>query len=105
MATSSENPVISFRDAGFALLSVVSVASILLVQFASLVVFDTTGLDQYIPSAVLYFLVPAVVVTAIPAIVAARLYNRQRSRVITAVVFLAAILASALMWSGFFVIG
>lgn len=105
MATFSEKPAISFKDAGFGLLCVVSVAAILLVQFVSLVVFDTTGLDQYIPGAVLYSLVPAVVVTAIPAIVAARRYDRRRSRVITAVVFLAAILASVLTWSGFFVIG
>jgi len=105
MATSSKTLDMGMRDVGFSLLCVVSVAATLVVQFVSLIVFDTTGIDQYVPGAVLYSLVPAVVVTAIPAIVAARRYDRRRSQVITAVVFIAAIVASALMWSGFFVIG
>lgn len=104
MATSSEKSAISFRDVGFGLLCVVSVAAILLAQFISLVVFDTTGLDQYVPGAVIYSVVPAVVVTAVPAIVAALRYDRQRALVITAGVFIAAIVASFLT-TGFFVIG
>ncbi|GAA0727552.1 hypothetical protein J2744_002637 [Halorubrum trapanicum] len=105
MAMSSKTLNVGLRDVGFSLLCIVSVAAILPVQFVSLIVFDTIGLDQFIPSTVIYTVVPAVVVTAIPAIVAARQYNRRGSQVITAVVFIAAILASILVWSGFFVIG
>lgn len=105
MAKPSKTLDMGLRDVGFSLLCIVSVAAILPVQFVSLVVFDTMGLDQFISSAVIYTVVPAVLVTPIPALLAARRYNRRRSRVITAVVFIAAILASALMWSGFFVIG
>lgn len=104
METTSENPAIRSRDAGFGLLCIVSVAAILLGQFVSLVVFDTTGLDQYVPSVVIYSVVPAVLMTAIPAIVAVRQYDRQRAIGITAGVFTAAIVASLLM-TGFFVIG
>lgn len=104
MATSAKKPAIGFRDIGFALLCVVSVAAILLAQFVSLVVIDTTGLDQYVPSVVIYSVVPAILVTAIPALAAVRQYGRQRAKWITASVFIAAIVAS-LLTTGFFVLG
>lgn len=104
METPSETPAIRVRDVSFGLLCVVSVAAILLGQFVSLVVFDTTGLDQYVPSVVIYSVVAAVLMTALPAFVAVRQYDRQRSLGITAGVFTAAVVASFLT-TGFFVIG
>lgn len=104
METLPEHSASRLRDVGFGLLCVVSVAAILIGQFASLVAFDTTGLDQYVPSVVIYSVVPAVLMTVAPALVAARRYDRQRALVITAGVFTAAIVAS-LLTMGFFVIG
>ncbi|MFC7216165.1 hypothetical protein ACFQO4_19055 [Saliphagus sp. GCM10025334] len=104
METPSETPVIRVRDVGFGLLCVVSIAAILFGQFVSLVVFDTTGLDQYVPSVVIYSVVPAVLMTALPASVAVRQYDRQRALGITVGVFTAAVVASFLT-TGFFVIG
>lgn len=104
MKTSSKNSAIRLGDVGFGLLCVVSVAAILLGQFISLIVFDTTGLDQYVPSVMLYSVVPAVVVTVIPAIVAFHRYDSQRALVLTTGVFTAGIVASFLTTS-VFVIG
>lgn len=105
MGTVSKTTGIDLREVGFGFLCVVSVTAILLAQFVSLIVFDTTGLDQYVPSVVIFSVVPAVVVTVTPALLAVRQYGRQRAKWITAGVFIAAIVASFLTWGGFFVIG
>ena len=104
MAMSSKTPAMGLRDVGFALLCIVSVAAVLIGQFVSLVAFDSTGLDVYVPSPIIYSVVPAVLVTAIPAVVAVRQYARQRALVIAAGVFTAAIVVSFLMMN-FWVIG
>ena len=100
----SKSTGIELADVAFGLLCVVSVAAILLGQFVSLVVFDTKGLDQYVPGLVIYSVVPAVLLTAVPAVVAARRYDRQRALMFTAGVFIAAIVASFATVS-FFVLG
>jgi hypothetical protein len=92
------------HDAGFALLCVLSVAAVLLGQVASLVIFDATGLDRYVPGAVLYTVVPAALVTAVPALAAARLYDGRRMLWYSLGVFVAA-LAAAVLTTGFFLIG
>lgn len=104
MSTTSENAGSGLRDVAFGLLCVVAVAAILLGQVVSLIAFDTTGLDRFVPSVVIYAVAPAALITALPAIVAVRRYGRQRAAVITAGVFTAAIIASFLT-RGFFLIG
>ena len=99
-----KNLDIGLLDLAFGLLRVVSVAAILIGQFVSLVVFDTIGLDQYVPGPVIFLVVPAVVMTAVPSIVAVRRYERQRALAITVGVFIATIAASLLTVS-FFITG
>ncbi|GAA0538721.1 hypothetical protein GCM10008994_12360 [Halorubrum ejinorense] len=88
----------------FGLLCVVAVAAILLGQVVSLIAFDATGVDRFVPGVVIYAVAPAALMTALPATVAVRRYGRQRAAVITAGVFTAAITASFLT-RGFFLIG
>ena len=104
MESPSKYSGIGLLDLAFGLLCVVSVAAILIGQFVSLIVFDTTGLDQYVPGPVIFSVVPAVVMTAVPAIVAVRRYERQRALAITVGVFIAAI-ATSLLTVSFFIIG
>ncbi|MWG35927.1 hypothetical protein [Halomarina oriensis] len=104
MATPSTRSGIGVPDVAFGLLCVVSVAATLLGQFVSLVVFDSTGLDQYVPSVVIYSLAPALLMTVLPAAVAARRYDRRRALAATVGVFVAA-LAVSFVTMGFFLIG
>lgn len=104
MTASSKHSRSRLPDIAVGLLCVVSVAAILIGQFVSLVVFDTTGLDQYVPGPVIYTVVPALLMTAVPAIVALRRYEQQRALVLTGGVFIAAI-ATSLLTVNFFIIG
>ncbi|WP_343777534.1 hypothetical protein [Halorubrum ejinorense] len=104
MRTSSENSGSRLGDVAFGLLCVVAVAAILLGQVVSLIAFDATGVDRFVPGVVIYAVAPAALMTALPATVAVRRYGRQRAAVITAGVFTAAITASFLT-RGFFLIG
>lgn len=93
-----------FRDAGFALLCLLSVAAIPLGQLASLIAFDTTGFDQYIPGILIYTVFPALLLTVVPVLVAVRLYPRNRAVLYAAAVFVASV-AVSLVTVNFFVIG
>lgn len=104
MERSSTHAGVGVPDVAFGLLCIVSVAAVLLGQVVSLVVFDSTGLDEYVPSVVIYSSVPAALMTLLPAAVAARRYGRRRALVVAAVVFVAASVAS-LLTSGFFLLG
>ncbi|MFC6733675.1 hypothetical protein [Haladaptatus sp. DYSN1] len=70
----------------------------------SLVVFDSTGIDEYVLSVVLYVAVPATIMTVTPATVAARRYTGRRAALASICVFTAAALA-AYLTAGFFVVG
>lgn len=104
MERPSDHAGITLADLAVGLLCVVSVTAILLGQFVSLVVFDTTGLDQYVPGPVIYSVVPAALLTAVPAVVAVHRYDRQRALALSAGVFVAA-LAASFFTMGFLVIG
>lgn len=104
METPSRRTGVGLSDVAFGLLCLVSVATVLVGQFVSLVAFDTTGLDRYVPGLVVYSLVPAALVTAAPALVAGRRYGRRRALALSAGVFLAALVVSLFSLS-FFVLG
>ena len=104
METASESPKSRLRTVGFGLLCVAAVAATPLGQVVSLIAFDATGLDRYVPSVVIYVVVPATLLAAVPATVAVRRYGRRRAGVVTAGVFAAAVIAS-LVTSEFFLIG
>jgi hypothetical protein len=85
---------LGLRDAGFVLLCLVSVFAVLLGQLVSLVVFDTSGLDRFVPSVLIYTVVPALLVTLLPTATATRLYARRTVVSVAVAVFVAALSAS-----------
>jgi hypothetical protein len=72
----------------------VSVLAVLIGQAVSLVAFDTTGLDRFVPGPVIYVAVPAALTAVAPAAVGARLYGGRRAALYAAAVFLAAAVVS-----------
>jgi hypothetical protein len=85
---------VGLPDVAVGLLCVLSVAGVVIGQLVSLIVFDTTGLDRYVPAWVIYAVAPAALVAVAPAVVADRLYDRRRALALAVGVFLAALGAS-----------
>ncbi|GAB3676598.1 hypothetical protein [Halopiger thermotolerans] len=89
------------REIGFGLLCLASTAAIPVAQVLSLVGFDTTGFDRYVPGVVIYTVVPAALVTAVPAIVAVRVFSGERALLYSAGVLVAAGIGSSVTAQAF----
>ena len=70
---------IHIREAGYGLLCILSILAVPIGQGVSIIAFDTTGVDQYVPGWAIYLLGPALLVTALPAVLGTRLYGSRRA--------------------------
>jgi hypothetical protein len=93
-ADSTSRRNMGIRDLGLGLLGLVSVALTLIAQFASMVLFDSTGLDAYAPDLLFMHVLPALVVALVPAVAARYLYTQKASLVAGGVVFVVSAVAS-----------
>lgn len=80
---------LALRDVGFAALALAVAALVVPVQLASMIVFDSTGLDTVVPDVVFMGIVPALVVVLVPGTIAYRLYGRMRALVVAGGLLLA----------------
>ena len=82
-------------DLAFALTTLLALVLLVPAQLASMILFDSTGLDVLVPDFVFMAVVPALAVALLPAIAAWRLYSPRTTRATAAVAFLAAALVAA----------
>lgn len=85
----------NLQDAGFSLAWILALVLLLPVQLASIIVFDSTGLDTIVPDLVFTVVVPAVVLTVAPTGIASRLYTPRATHATAAVAFVAFALIAA----------
>lgn len=85
---------LGFRDVGFGLLSLVSIALTLIAQLMWMVLFDITGLDVYVPDMLFMHLLPALTLALIPAVAARSLYTQKAALITGEIVFIASIVVS-----------
>ena len=77
------------HDLPYALAWLLAVALLVPVQLASLILFDSTGLDVHTPYPVFMAVVPALALAVLPTAVAHRKYGPRGTRVTAAVSFAA----------------
>lgn len=75
------------RDAGFVLTCLLCLVLLIPAQLASMIVFDSTGLDTLAPGFVFMAIVPAFILTLFPTLVAWRLYTLGATRATAAGAF------------------
>ena len=80
---------LALRDVGFGVLAVVATVLVVPVQLASMIAFDSTGLDTVAPDFVFMGLVPALAVAVVPGAMAYWLYGRGRALVVVGGLFVA----------------
>lgn len=82
-------------DLGFALAALLALVLLVPTQLASMILFDSTGLDVLVPDVVFMVVVPAAAVALVPSLAAHRLYARRTARTTAAVAFVAAAIVAA----------
>ena len=82
-------------DLPYALAWLLSVLLLIPTQLASLILFDSTGLDVPTPYPVFMAVVPAIALALLPTLAARYLYTRRSTRITAAVAFVAFALAAA----------
>ncbi len=84
-----------WQDVAFVVSVGVAIAFLIPVQLASMILFDSTGLDASFPDFVFMVLLPGVTTGLIPTITALRLYRRDRVAAIAVASFLGLIALAA----------
>ncbi|MEA1930956.1 MAG: hypothetical protein U9O06_05340 [Euryarchaeota archaeon] len=79
----------NLQNAGFSLAWILTLVLLLPVQLASIILFDSTGLDTIAPDLVFTVAVPAIVLTLPPTVIADRLYTPRATHATAAVAFVA----------------
>ena len=97
--TSKSN--LGVRDLGFGLLCLVSVALTLIAQFVWMIIFNSWGLDVYVPALLFMHVLPALTLAIIPAVAARYLYAQTASLITGGVVFVACAIVSTVTISFF----
>lgn len=70
-------PDLDRRDLGFLVAWLLALALLVPAQLASLILFDSTGLDVFTPDLVFTAVVPALALASLPTVVARRFYPRR----------------------------
>lgn len=83
---------LDLEDLGFVLAALLALVLLVPAQLASIILFDSTGLDVLAPDMVFVAVVPALAVAAFPTLVARRLYSGRTTRATAAVAFAASAL-------------
>ena len=82
-------------DLGFVLAALFTLVLLVPTQLASMILFDSTGLDVLVPDVVFMAVVPALAVAPLPTLVAGRLSSRRTTRATAVVAVVAAAIAAA----------